>query len=489
MLIILTFVLNAGLNFLLGLCVAAVLGPASYGRFSIALMTATVATTLVFDWLRLSATRYYTEQARSGAPALRASLNAGYLAGSLILATAAGAALLLGRDFGMSRAMVVATVLAAIANGFFEFFGALLRARFHNLGYSSLVVLKNVLAFVAMVGAGYYFRDPTLVMAMAAASAMIATLALWRQATDPHARLPQASRAQIAVYLRYGAPIVVANIFYQGVVLANRGFAAAHLDFAAAGKLSLATDMTIRLILVAGAALDILLFQIAVHRKATGGGKAGEEQVARNSAVIFATLALLCLGYMAGLPAFTALVAPAKFRESFEPLSLILAPGVTLFCLGQFCLNPIAQLESRTSLTLIAAATTAALDLGLIWFGPFAPNLTAYAIIHSASLAVSFFVMVALTWRWRAHWPRARDVGIVFLAGAAASAAMWPLRGVQPPILALVLVAIAGTSVFGGVLYIFDLGGLVRSTTAQLLTRRKTRQAAGAEGLCPGRPP
>jgi hypothetical protein len=66
---------------------------------------------------------------------------------------------------------------------------------------------------------------------------------------------------------------------------------------------------------------------------------------------------------------------------------------------------------------------------------------------------------------------------------------MWPLGALQPPILALVLVAIVGSAVFGGVLYLFDLGGLVRSTTARLLTPRKRRQAAGAEGLCPGGPP
>ena len=64
-------------------------------------------------------------------------------------------------------------------------------------------------------------------------------------------------------------------------MLANRGFAAAHLDFSAAGKLSLATDMTIRLILVAGAALDILLFQIAVHRRATAGAEAGAAHALR----------------------------------------------------------------------------------------------------------------------------------------------------------------------------------------------------------------
>ncbi len=483
MLIILTFILNAGLNFLLGLCVAAALGPGAYGRFSIAFTAAILTSTLVFDWLRLSATRFYNEQTRACAPELRATLNAGYLAGALILLTLAAAALLLGQDFGMGRTMVGAAVLFAVASGFFEFFAALLRARFHNLAYSSLIILKNVLAFASMVGAGYFFRDPTLVMAMAAVSVLISTFALWRQTADPHSRLPQASRGRIAAFLRYGAPIVVANIFYQAVMLANRGFAAAHIDFAAAGKLSLATDMTIRLIVVAGAALDILLFQVAVHRRAMAGAEAGAAQVSRNSALILAALTLLCLGYMANLPAFVALVAPAKFRDTFEPLSLILAPGVALFCVGQYCLNPIAQLEHRTGLTLVAALATTALDLGLIRFGPLPTTIANLAMIHSASLAAGFFLMIALTWPWRAYWPRARDVGTIAFAGAASLAAMWPLRHIGPPILALVLVAFAGGAVFGAVLYLLDLGGMIRPTAAKALERLFGRGVASAQGL------
>ena len=483
MLIIVTFILNAGLNFLLGLFVAAALGPGAYGRFSIAFTAATLTSTLVFDWLRLSATRFYNEQTRASAPELRATLNAGYLGGALILLALAGAALPLGQDFGMGRPMIGAAVLFAIASGFFEFFAALLRARFHNLAYSSLIILKNVLAFASMVGAGYVFRDATLVMAMAAVSVLISTFALWRQTADPRSRLPQASRGQIVAYLRYGAPIVVANIFYQAVMLANRGFAAAQIDFAAAGKLSLATDMTIRLIVVAGAALDILLFQIAVHRRAAAGAEAGAAQVSRNSALILAVLTLLCLGYMASLPAFAALVAPAKFRDTFEPLSLILAPGVALFCVGQFCLNPIAQLEHRTGLTLVAALATAALDLGLIWFGPFFPTIANLAMIHSASLAAGVFLMAALTWPWRAYWPRARDVATIALAGAASFFAMWPLRHAGPPILSLALVAFAGSLVFGAVLYLLDLGGMVRPATAKTLEKMGYRRVAPAQSL------
>ena len=487
MLIIFTFALNAGLNFLLGLTVAAILGPALYGRFSIAFMAATIATTLIFDWLRLSATRYYTERARVEKPDVRATLNASYAAGSLILIAAAGAVLAFDLDVGLSRALVAATAFVAIGNGLFEFFAALLRARFRNGAYSALVIVKNTLAFAGMTAIGLAYHDPVLVMVMAGASALVATLMLWSKAADPHARLPDASRTQIGVYLAYGAPIVLANIGYQAIVLVNRGAAAAHLDFAAAGRLSLATDLTIRLILVVGAALDIFLFQVAVHKKATEGATAAQHQIARNMLIILAVLTLLCLGYMADLPAFAALVAPEKFRVDFAPLSLILAPGVTLFCLGQFCLNPIAQLEGKTGGILFAAFATVAIDLALLWLAPQPLSLTAYAAIHSLSLAAGFFIILAVTFRWRAYFPPARDLGVIALAGAGAMAAMWPLRALHPSLLALILVALVGTLVFGGVLFVFDLGGFIRPALARIRFSRGRPEKGGAPPFCKGK--
>jgi O-antigen/teichoic acid export membrane protein len=488
MLIVVTFALNALLNFALGLAVAAILGPDAFGRFAIALMAATLATTVIFDWLRLSATRYYSESARFDRPGLRASLDAGYIAGAVALAGAAGLVLALRLDIGMSGALVAAAAFAAIGNGLFEFSAALLRARFRTGAYGALVIVKNALAFLGMVAIGLAFHDPAAVLLMAGASALLATLLLRRHARDPHARLAQANRAQVAAYLRYGAPIVAANMCYQAIVLVNRGAAAAHLDFAASGRLSLATDLTIRLILVVGAALDILLFQLAVHKKATEGEQAAQKQVARNSLVILAVLTLLCSVYMANLPAFAALVVPEKFRAEFAPLSLILAPGVTLFCLGQFCLNPIAQLEGRTGLILLAAFVAAGADFALLWLSPQPLGLAGFAAIHSISLTAGFLPMLVLTLRWRAYWPRPRDVGAILFAGAAALAAMWPLRELAPRLLALVLVALAGSTVFAALLFAFDPGGIARETFAKMRLWRRRRESTSPAPLCKGEP-
>ena len=221
MLIVVTFIVNAALNFLLGLAVAAGLGPEAYGRFSIAFAAATALALLLFDWLRLSATRFYREDVREAAPDLRASLDAGYVFGATLLALAAAGLIASGLTAGLGRGMIAAVALVALTNGVFDYFSALLRARFRNRAYSALVILKNVLAFTAMVGAAFFARDPLVVMFCAGVSAGAATLALARKTADPAARLRRAHPARVSGYLRYGAPVVVANLFYQALVSAT----------------------------------------------------------------------------------------------------------------------------------------------------------------------------------------------------------------------------------------------------------------------------
>ena len=58
------FASNALFNFLVGLFVAKFLGPAEFGRFAIASATAIIINTGGFDWIRLSAVRFYSARTR-----------------------------------------------------------------------------------------------------------------------------------------------------------------------------------------------------------------------------------------------------------------------------------------------------------------------------------------------------------------------------------------------------------------------------------------
>ena len=69
------FAINALFNFLVGLLVAKFLGPAEFGRFALAMATAVLVNSGCFDWIRLSAVRFYSARTRAEAPAVRATLD------------------------------------------------------------------------------------------------------------------------------------------------------------------------------------------------------------------------------------------------------------------------------------------------------------------------------------------------------------------------------------------------------------------------------
>src|SRR5215218_4171785 len=83
MTIIAAFLANAGLNFALGLLVARFLGPDEFGRYAVAMAVAVVINTAFFEWLRLSTTRFYSDERHSSEPGLRATIELGYAAVSL----------------------------------------------------------------------------------------------------------------------------------------------------------------------------------------------------------------------------------------------------------------------------------------------------------------------------------------------------------------------------------------------------------------------
>src|ERR1700712_4827958 len=88
--IILPFISNTLMNFIIGLLLARFLGPAEYGRMALALAVGQVIQTLMFDWLRLAATRFYSERARLESPDLRATLDASF---AILIAVLSGVTL------------------------------------------------------------------------------------------------------------------------------------------------------------------------------------------------------------------------------------------------------------------------------------------------------------------------------------------------------------------------------------------------------------
>ena len=475
MAVIAAFVLNAGLNFVLGLLIAKLLGPADFGRFALATTGAIVMNTLLFEWLRLSATRFYSGRVRVDEPWIRHGLDRAYLRVGVALTAAAAVCGGLGLGEGPDgrAAILGATALAALGIGVFDYHAALARARFDGRLYLGLVAAKNGLAFAMMAAAAWWLPQPAWVLAAAGVSQLVAVLMLHGPLRDAGAAVERARlSATWRVFACYGLPLIAANAAYQMLSFLNRGSIAAQAGFAEAGYFALAADVTSRSLVTLGTALDLLLFQIAVRAEEQYGRAAAERQVAQNAGTVFALLAPCAVGFWAVLPALQALVVPDAYRGPFAAYALALLPG--LFCLSLmfFALNPVFQIRRRTSPVIAAAVVGLCVNgIGLLALRPLLGGIgVALAQTLGLTSAGLWLGWRALTGPERIALPWA-EIGTAALACAAMGLALAPFRGL-PPATALTVCVPAGMAVYGTLVWIFDIAGLRRQVEAHLRPAR-----------------
>lgn len=482
MAVIIAFVINAGLNFCLGLLIAKLLGPADFGRFALATAGAVVLTTMLFEWLRLSATRFYSSRVREHEPWIRHGLDRAYVAVAVVLLAIATLCAGLGLFVDPSPegrfAIVAGTCVTAIGIGVFDYHMALARARFVGGTFLKLVVWKNIFAFVLMAGTAWLAPQPLWVLVAAGASQFLAVIPM-RAALRDRAEPVSRSRviSTLKLFAAYGLPLIAANAIYQLMPFLNRGAIAASAGFAEAGYFALAADLGSRVFSTLGTALDLLLFQLAVRAEERHGRAAAEAQVSRNIGVVVTLLLPAAAGYWAVTPALQHLIVPEAYRGPFAVYTDLLIPG--LFCLSMinFALNPIFQIRRRTAPVIVAAL------VGLVVNGVALAILSrthgAEGVALSQTLGVAAAVGLlgfrALTGPDRMALPW-RDLGLAVGACLAMVAALLPLRHLEP-ILALSLSLPIGAVLYARAVWTFDIAGL-RTAVLERFGQRHPAPAA-----------
>src|SRR5580704_1848397 len=104
--VVLAFFVNTLFNFAIGLLVAKFLGPEQFGRFALALAVGVVIQTAAFDWIRLTAVRFYSERSRSARPELRATLDTTFGVFACGIMALAFVAVFAGMNFALPQALV-----------------------------------------------------------------------------------------------------------------------------------------------------------------------------------------------------------------------------------------------------------------------------------------------------------------------------------------------------------------------------------------------
>jgi O-antigen/teichoic acid export membrane protein len=459
MLVVATFLINSAFNLALGLLVARFLGPQGFGQYAVAAALAVALNTLFLDWIRLAATRFYSEEARRDDPAVRGTLDAIFVLSSFGVALLGAVAALAGLDFGLASLLLACAPAMGILTGLYDYHTALLRARFDERGYSLVVLLKNALSLALMVGGAWWFERPEAVAAGFLLSIGATMLVARRRLADPGASILKPDWPAARRYLAYGFPVIAATLLYYLIPLWNRTAIAAELGFAASGHYSLAYDLAMRLMQTTGSALDILLFQIVLRTERREGEAAAREQLSLNMGLILAAVLAVGLGFFLVLPSIEATVVPPAFRGPFREATALLLPGLACFALVQAAVTPVFQLKRRTSLAVAAALAALGLNLALTARLDPAAGIGGYALAQTSAYAAALTIAAVLAAALLPVRPHGRDVLAALAAAAAMAAAVWPLRAAEPGWIVLFASAAVGGLAFAAAAVAFDLGG------------------------------
>jgi O-antigen/teichoic acid export membrane protein len=469
--VLFAFLTNSVANFLIGIVVAKYLGPEEYGRFAIAFSIVAVVQTALFDWLRLSATRFYSEKVRENEPVVRASLDLsfGLVAFGLAVATALFAAF--GPTLDFDGELILLALIAAAVNGLFDYSTALVRARFADRLYGRLVLVKNLLSLLLTGGGAFLFHSAAVAMGGAIASLFGTVIAARASLTDEHARLDAARRRTAATLMAYSAPIVAAHLVYQAIPLATRSVVAEVFDFAETGQFALAFDLGMRAVLALGSALDVLLFQLAVAAHENHGDDEARWQVGRNMALVLAFLLPACAGVYLVMPSIERLIVPVDYRGPFGHYLSLQLPG--LFSMGMilFAVNPVFQIAKKTAPMIGAALVAAGAGVMLLFALPWGADASNLALAQCGAYIAALVATLVFAAREKPLWPPLRDVAASVAATLGMAGALWPLGHMAPGVLTLLAQIFVGVAVYGLLTLLFDTAGLRGEAFARLRRR------------------
>jgi O-antigen/teichoic acid export membrane protein len=470
MTVLLPFIVNAGLNFILGLLIALFLGPAEFGRYAIGAAIIVLVNTALLDWLKLSAVRFYSLKTRETQPEIRATLDlmvAGIsvsLCGLLVVAIAAGV------DFRLPAMLLAAAVVAGIGAGLFDYHGAIARARFLDAAYARLVIVKNVMALILMVGGAWLTRDPTVVLLGGLLSVAVSLLAVRRALADAPLSLSAARWDVARTFLAYALPLVAGNAIYSLIPLLNRSLLANAHGYAEAGYFSLASDMGLRLFGTLGATLEIVLLREVIRLDETRGRLAAQKRIAKNVVTVLMLALPVGAGLWLVLPAFDRLIVPPSFQGRFSAYMALLLPGFIAITIFQAAFYPAFLIGKRTGIATFAALLGLAANLTVVALGTSVP--TNFALAQMAAFLAVLVVTTVAALRVLPVWPPWRDCSLVLLATMAMVVAVWPLRDRFPAPVELALQIACGALVYGAVILACDVARLRSGLRLWWLARR-----------------
>jgi len=476
MLLAATFAINSALNFVLGLLIARLLGPEQFGLYALGAALMVLVYAVAIDWLKLSTMRFYSLTKRASDPTIRATLDAMAALSALALIGILITAIVAGVDLMIPTAIASAAVAAGVLGGLFDYQQAVARAREEDAVYARMVIIKNAMAFLLMVGGAWWLKDPALVLAGSALSSMAALISVRRALADAPLALKGIDRNHVRIFATYAFPLVATNVLMLTIPLLNRSYMASAFGLAEAGYFALASDIGVKLLATLGTTLEVMLLPLAVKALDLEGIDAAHQQIAKNLTVIIALILPVAAGLLLALPSIEVLVVPEAFHNHVSTYMWILMPAFVALPIMQVGFNPVYLISRKTLMSTMSAVIAVAVNavlIGLLFFG-FGVSLgpMAVAAAMSAAFVSSAVVVGAGAMSHHIARPLLRDLAWIAAGLALMVAALWPWHEMSPNVLTLMAQGLAGLAIYGGVMLAGDVACCRRHLMALVRARR-----------------
>jgi len=446
--LVLTILANHSTSLLIGLLTAAFLGPEEFGRFALVMLAASFIQLSAFDWLRLSAARFYSGLRETEDGLWRASLDRGF---TLVASALCALTLVYVSLMGVTehqQAFIMALPFA-LANGFFDYHAALLRACFNDRLYSRLIASKLIISLIITLGLAYDMRTAFAPLIGLSCAPLFALMMNWRAMNPPKTHHARARGVMIKQAAAYSWPLILAMVIASAMALMNRSFISIMFNYSETGQFSLPYDLGVRLFNALGLSFDFMFFQIAVRHDDIYGRAKAQEQLRLNLTYLTALLTPAFVGLWLIMPALEETFITTAFHDSFAVILSLLLPGFYCSILAQYGINPFFQMAHRTSPIIMAALIGLITNIIFLAWGGDHLAISDVALIQSCASFVTLITLAFIALRQNKLWTSWRDLCFILAGIILMSCALWPLRSVHTGAFMLLSEIILGMSIYG----------------------------------------
>jgi len=445
------------------------LDPGAYGWYAQVIATVGMLNALLFQWLRLSLSRYLAAYAGNEAKLKSTLITTALVIIGTLGMLAAVAALL--PWFAEWRGVIAIGWTMLAVQSLFELANEYSRASLNPWQFMVLQLTRSgamVGVGALLVKSGFSWSGPLIGLASGMSLGIAyAGVRDWRDVRFG------IDRAILGKLCRYGLPLSLTVALAVVISTSDRFLIAGFLGDDAAGLYSAAFDFTCQTLTLLMMVINLAVFPMAVRAWESGGPEAAREQMRHNASLLVA-IGLPCV---VGLTVLAPGIAHNFFGESFRAAAIQIIPlialGAFLEGLKAYHFDSAFQFVHQTIYQVWIVLVVAIVNIAVNLFAIPRWGIGGAAVVSAGAYVLSIGLTIAIG---RRHFALPFPMASVLraaLACLAMAALLWPFRALVSPG-ALAAQVVGAAALYGTVLVATNFLGL-RDGLCDLIQRRMAR--------------